>query len=433
MYSSRLSGLVFLILASLVPAAWGQTAAPPAEPPAEAQETKPPEAQQAKPPEAQQAKPPEAQQAKPPEAQPAKPPAEDATPQAEAAKPEAKPAAKPAAEAAKPPAEKPAPRQTVAWNDEIAAVAGAKYPKTPDELRLLQDQVQAVVRYARPAVVAIQIGDSVGSGVIVNAEGLVLTAGHVAMQPNRPVIFRFPDGSKARGRTLGLNKSVDSGMAQLTGKGPWPFVPAAPAGEIALGEWVIGLGQPNGYSRDRQPPVRLGRVLFENSRVIKTDVTLVGGDSGGPLLNLKGQVVGIHSRIGSELTDNLHVPISRYERSWDRLVSGEAWGDGIGDTEPVLQRPFLGLSIDQQAPRCVVTGVFEGMSAQRRGVRVGDVIREFDGQPVANAAELTPLVLAKKPLARVELAIERDGKLIKIEVRLGRTDLDFPGAPPIDS
>ncbi|MCL6480244.1 MAG: trypsin-like peptidase domain-containing protein, partial [Firmicutes bacterium] len=72
--------------------------------------------------------------------------------------------------------------------------------------------------------------------------------------------------------------------------------------------------------------VRLGRVQWRNENLIRTDCTLVGGDSGGPLFDMHGKVIGIHSRIGPSLATNLHVPVNTYRQTWDRLAQGEVWG-----------------------------------------------------------------------------------------------------------
>lgn len=341
---------------------------------------------------------------------------------------------KPAKPAAKPPAQPAAAkREEVTWNDDIEQVASARYPKTVDDLRRLQTQVQAVVKFAEPAVVAVQVGDSVGSGVIVSEDGLVLTAGHVAMEPNRPVRFMFPDGKRARGVTLGLNKTIDSGMMKITDEGPWPFVSAAKAGSLNTGDWVIGLGQPNGYFRDRSPPVRLGRVLYQDDDVINTDVTLVGGDSGGPLFNLKGEVVGIHSRIGRRITSNFHVPISTYELTWERLFAAEMWGGGIEGEEPTPVRPVLGVSCSEARSPCQVTQVFDNFPASRAGVKVGDVIRKVGDKQVETFAELVTALSKQKPRARITLTVERDGKTRELSLRLGGVTEDFPGLAPLDS
>ena len=181
---------------------------------------------------------------------------------------------------------------------EVVEVLQKSYPRSVDDLRTIQQQVRRVLDRVMPATVGVQIGSSAGSGVIVSPDGLVLTAGHVSGKPNQNVVFLMSDGRRVRGRTLGLNHRIDSGMMKITDKGPWPYVPLAESSNVSPGQWVVATGHPGGYSEDRSPPVRLGRILFANDDVLCTDCTLVGGDSGGPLFNMQAEVVGIHSRIG---------------------------------------------------------------------------------------------------------------------------------------
>lgn len=327
----------------------------------------------------------------------------------------------------------------VSFGPEIRAVLAKKSPRTLEDLRILQQQVQAVVKQVRPTVVAVEMGDSVGSGVIISADGLVLTAGHVAVEPNRPVSFLFPDGKRARGMSLGVNATIDSGMMRITDPGPWPYTPVAPkitdddsledSRQLKPGEWVVCLGQPNGFFADREPPVRLGRVLHSDEDVLTTDCTLVGGDSGGPLLNLRGEVIGIHSRIGRRITSNFHVPVTAYHATWDRLLAGEAWGSGFDGDVPSNYRPLIGVAGDPLSKPCRITQVFPGMPADRSGVKPGDIVKQFAGKEVTTFAELAKLVLNQKPGSKVKVAIDRDGKPMQIEIWLGQVAEGFPGGP----
>src|SRR5205807_1727365 len=95
--------------------------------------------------------------------------------------------------------------------------------------------------------------------------------------------------------------------------------------DLKKGQWVITVGHPGGFRPDRSPPVRLGRVIESTKSLVRTDCTIVGGDSGGPLFDMTGKVVGIHSRIGAPLSANIHVPVDTYRDTWDRLVKGEVW------------------------------------------------------------------------------------------------------------
>lgn len=317
----------------------------------------------------------------------------------------------------------------VETSDAALAVMQKRYPENVAELRTLEEQVANVLQAGRQATVAVQLGGAAGSGVVVSPDGLVLTAGHVVGEPGRSVELFFPSGKKARGVSLGVNEEVDSGMIRITDAGPWPYVEVADPESIRLGDWVVAIGQPNGYFKDRAPPIRLGRVLFQDEEVINTDCTLVGGDSGGPLFNLRGQVIGIHSRIGARLTANMHVPISTYQDTWDRLVAGEVWGGRMrrdGDA-PAAARPFLGIAGNPRADDCRITQVYPSMPAAKAGLKPGDVVLRVNDQDIRNFPELTQRIRQQQPGDKVTLRIERDGDELEVEVVLAGLRLPFPG------
>lgn len=308
-------------------------------------------------------------------------------------------------------------------------------PKTAAHLRLLQRQVRRVVAAGRPVTVAVEMNDSVGSGVIISPDGLVLTAGHVCVEPNRQVWVRFPDNTRVKARSLGVNHRLDSGMVQITaeppetdgdGPGEWPFVPLA-EGELRPGEWVVGLGQPNGFVAGRAPPVRLGRVLYAKEDTINTDATLVGGDSGGPLLNLRGEVVGIHSKIGEAITSNFHVPVSAYRREWERLLAGRLTGIPDGD-DPKDWRPQLGVSFRQVGDDVIVTQVFPGKAAAEAGVGLGDVLISIDGDKIGGVDDVGRVVRRQSPYERIDVVVRRGTVTVELEVWLGRVSSEFPGS-----
>jgi len=197
-------------------------------------------------------------------------------------------------------------------------------PENAADLQAIQDQVTAVAQKVLPATVALQVGGAQASGVIVSADGYVMTAAHVITQPGRDVKIIFPDGTTAQGKTLGLNPAVDGGLVQITDEGSWPFAPIAAREEAAKpGDWCLALGHPGGFQPGRTPPVRFGRVITTEQTVIRSDCTISMGDSGGPLFDMQGRVIGIHSRIADDASMNLHVPAATYQDAWEVLKAGE--------------------------------------------------------------------------------------------------------------
>ncbi len=218
---------------------------------------------------------------------------------------------------------------------EIASLPPAPLtPRNAADLKAIQDRVEAVVKMALPATVGLQVSDGQGSGVIVSKDGYVLTAGHVSGKPHDPVFIILSNGVRVRGESLGANNGIDSGMVKITTPGDYPFVPFGTTAKLVSGQWVVALGHPGGYQPSRPPVVRLGRILNmvvgpnnDNLGYIGTDCPLINGDSGGPLFDLDGRLIGINSRIGEATTMNIHVPIDTFARTWDRLAGGDEWNN----------------------------------------------------------------------------------------------------------
>ena len=197
-------------------------------------------------------------------------------------------------------------------------------PRGLAEYRALESQIRTVVAKVLPSVVEIEVGPATGSGVIVSADGIVMTAGHVVGRPGRPVLFRFADGKTARGTTLGIHGAADAGLMKITDPGTRPFVALGHSRDVKRGMWCLALGHPLGYRPGRPPVVRVGRVLAVEQGMVQTDCPLVSGDSGGPLVDLSGNVIGINSRIGPPTEYNLHVAVDVFREDWDQMLKGES-------------------------------------------------------------------------------------------------------------
>jgi serine protease Do len=299
-------------------------------------------------------------------------------------------------------------------------------PHTGDDLRAIQARVQAVVKEAMPATVAILLDDAQGSGVIVSKDGYVLTAGHVSGKPGQQMLIVLSNGKRLRAKALGANNNIDSGMVKIVDPAPaggFACVPLGSAKDLRAGQWVVAMGHPGGYQEDRPSVVRLGRVLLSNRVMIGTDCPLIGGDSGGPLFDLDGRLVGINSRIGATTTTNIHVPIDTFEETWDRLAKGEEWGGArgllTGDEGSPANGVELGIRAKEDERGAVVNKVKAGTAAQAAGFVVGDVVVKFEGRAVKGPDDLFDDVAKHVPGDRVKVEVLRGGKVVELVVKLG--------------
>ncbi len=333
------------------------------------------------------------------------------------------------------------PTTAAAWD-----VTRVTSPETVDELKALQTKVKGVYEKALPTTVALLLGGdgggSAGSGVIVSADGLVLTAAHVIGKPRETVVFSLPDGRIVKGISLGLNTLNDSGMAKITDPAPkdypgakdgkWPFSEVGTANDLKKGQWIVSLGHPGGPKRDRPPPVRTGRFVsydkagsaFRRNDLLCTDATLVGGDSGGPLFTLDGKVVGIHSEIGDTLDQNRHVPLEKFKDEWDRMARGDILYFRRATDRDAAVKVGLNVVFDDKAK---VTGAkIEELSevsggkgaAEKAGLEAGDVIVKFNGNGVKSPDDLRLMLPSYKVGETIKVQVDRDGTLITYDLKL---------------
>lgn len=320
-------------------------------------------------------------------------------------------------------------------------------PENTAELKALQDAVQGVVQKATPATVGIKIENKTtvrgkemrslaqGSGVIVNADGLVLTAAHViSPEPPTPykagrevtVVVNYGNSVReVKGKTLGVNRRMDSGMVQITDKGPnngkWPFVPVVKSATLKRGQWLLTLGHPGGYEAGRPPVARLGRFQgLERSirgvemNLLRTDTTIVGGDSGGPLFDLAGNLVGIHSQIGPPLDYNFHVSTDTFKTDWDAMLDGQ-----VLPLPPLVAR--LGVEFDETGKGgALIKEAIKDEPAATGGIRDGDLIISFDGKKVASSDDVREILRKKKPGDEVSVIVKRGDETATLTVKLGK-------------
>jgi serine protease Do len=174
--------------------------------------------------------------------------------------------------------------------------------------------------------------------------------------------------------------------------------------------------------------VRFGRVVSKGpGNFLTTDCTLIGGDSGGPLFDLDGKIVGINSSIGVSLTNNNHAGIDGLKEDWERIRSGEAWGRLSMNPLANPEMPMLGIGmgLGRRAEGVPVESVVPESPSAAAGVRVGDVIHALDGNDTPDAKKLLQVLAKKRPGDKVQLGLNRDGKELEIAVVLSSREALF--------
>ena len=310
------------------------------------------------------------------------------------------------------------------WLVAIVALTAREPVRDRADIRELEARVTDVAAKVLPATVALlsdRTGAS-GSGVITSPDGLILTAAHV-IQGAETILVVFPDGKQVQGKVLGANYSKDIAMVKIEEPGEWPSVTLGNSKNLGAGDWVVALGHSAGFDPARTPPVRFGRVISTGpGYFVTTDSTLIGGDSGGPLFDLTGKLVGIHSSIGQSLANNNHAGIDGFNEDWDRLLAGETWGSLSLNPFANPEMPVLGIGMAMMrgVRGVIVESVVPGSPAAAAGVRPGDVIRQLDEDAVRDGRELLQLLAKRQAGETVKLGVQRNRRTIEADVMLKR-------------
>jgi serine protease Do len=312
------------------------------------------------------------------------------------------------------------------WSSSTASLPGREYindlkaPESRKDLETLQKAVGEALPKARAATVCIEIKDGSGTGVIVSEDGLVLTAAHVATGVKKDVTVILEDGTRLKAKTLGLVADKDAAMVQILDKGTYPFVEIDRAETTKLGDWVFALGHSGGFDKERGSVVRLGRLVRTAAGTFQSDCMLIGGDSGGPLFDLSGKLVGIHSRVGQQLQVNMHVPMTEFVAHWEGMIQGEFIGEGPYAQKPVKGNGFLGLATESRPDGGLrVTKVGSKSPAELAGIKEGDVLLKLNGVGLEKREQMQDLLKELGAGDEITLDVEHKGTPKTLTFKLG--------------
>jgi serine protease Do len=262
-----------------------------------------------------------------------------------------------------------------------------------------------------------------GSGFIIDADGSILTNNHVIDRAER-ITVKLSDGRTLRARVIGADPDTDIALIKVDGQGGLPVAPLGDSSALRMGEWVCAIGNPLGYEHSVTVGVIsfLGRKLFDMSldNYIQTDAAINFGNSGGPLINSRGEVIGINAAISSRASSiGFAVPINGASAVLPQLrargrVSRGYMGVGLRDVDQDLEQS-LKLPVAHGA---VVQDITNGSPAERAGLRPYDVIVSLDDRPIANDDQLIREIAARSPGSAARLHLVRDGHEQSLTVKL---------------
>jgi len=280
-----------------------------------------------------------------------------------------------------------------------------------------------------------EVPRGVGSGFVLSADGFVMTNAHV-VQGADEILVTLPDRREFRARLIGADRRTDVAIVKIDASG-LPFVRIGDPNRLRVGEWVIAIGSPFGLENTVTAGIvsAKARETGEFLPFIQTDVAVNPGNSGGPLINMRGEVVGINSQIfttsGAYAGISFAIPIDEAMRVGEQLrATGRVTRGRIGvQIGPVTREvaEALGLTRPQGA---LVSRVELGLPAERAGVEPGDVIVRFDGRAIERESDLPRLVGATKPGSRVTIQVWRRGKTVDLPITVAEMEPDAPPRRP---
>jgi serine protease Do len=275
---------------------------------------------------------------------------------------------------------------------------------------------------------------SLGSGFIISKDGYILTNNHVVTGADK-VTVRLQDRRTLTAKVVGTDPTYDIALLKIDAGNGLPTVSIGDSGTLKPGQWVLAIGSPFGFDYTVTQGIvsAVGRSLGERSQeytsFIQTDVPINRGNSGGPLFNLQGKVVGINSQIYSNTGDYLGVsfsiPINVAMNAVEQIKTKGYVSRGMLGVlvQPVSDDMVKALGLDN-GTGAAVTQVTPNSAASKAGIQAGDIILSFDGHVVEQTADLPPMVGMTKPGTRVPVEIMRDGKKQTLQVTVGESPRD---------
>jgi serine protease Do len=284
-----------------------------------------------------------------------------------------------------------------------------------------------------------QEAKSLGSGFIISADGKILTNAHVVEGADE-IKVKLDDRTEKVAKVLGIDKATDVALLKIDAKN-LPVVKFGDSEKLAVGEWVLAIGSPFSLEHTATHGIvsAVGRQLDSNYvPFIQTDVPVNPGNSGGPLFNLRGEVVGINSQIysrtGGYMGLSFAIPINIARNVEAQLASSGRVTRGWLGVQVQSVDSDLAKSFGLDKPTGALVGDVDSKGpAARAGMRSGDIILEFNNQEIRDSADLPPLVATLSAGRTVPMKVLRDGKTLNMNVTVATLKPDKVAAASNES
>jgi serine protease Do len=283
-------------------------------------------------------------------------------------------------------------------------------------------------RFMGPQAMAPQQQEThgIGSGFIVSPDGIVLTNAHVVQNASE-VIVKLTDRREFKAKVIGTDPQTDVAVLKIDAQ-DLPTVKLGKAANVRVGEWVVAIGSPFGFENTVTSGIisAKSRALPDGSYVpfLQTDVAVNPGNSGGPLFNMKGEVIGINSQIYSRSGGyqglSFAIPIDTAVNVKDQIVqNGKVERGRLGVTIQEVNQALAGSFGLPRAAGALVASVEHGSPAAKAGLKTGDVVTKINGKDIVTSLDLSSRIGAMKPGTTANLEVYRNGKPQQIAVTVG--------------
>jgi serine protease DegQ len=269
---------------------------------------------------------------------------------------------------------------------------------------------------------------SLGSGVIVSRDGIILTNHHV-IDGARAIEVMLADGSRAAARLVGSDPETDLAVLRIDGR-TLPAIEFGDSEAVRVGDVVLAIGNPFGVGQTVTQGIvsalgrnQLGINTFEN--FIQTDAAINPGNSGGALIDSAGRLIGINTAIysgsGGSQGIGFAIPVATARQVLDQLIRDGVVTRGYIGVEPVdLTEDLISAFRLPQVRAPLIVGVIRGGPADSAGIRRGDILIEIEGRPISSTAMMLDAIARLAPGSRARFRLLREGREIDVQITVGR-------------